>query len=308
MLPTRRRCARLAIAAALAFLVGSGGEALASSAAGPQDVASAQFARIPPRDVDAPSGSDLVARISGLSREERGAALVEQILRGNVPSFLRRLRPVAVSLPDAGGSPVRLVFWAMPDYLAVGSDEDFVRVPLGLAEALAVARELDCTLPTARMVDSIYRQAERKLAPQPMPAGPEMTSVTYFWQHNQTIARQLEGLPSGALVAGDKKDLVLTRRLAARPGRVAIYGWHRGDGDPIQPLSTVHGAGYADYSHGVRLVSSTVFVDGEPRSVFDLLEDPALVELLSDEGVDGNARRVLGGRETPAYERAALAR
>jgi len=79
--------------------------------------------------------------------------------------------------------------------------------------------------------DRIYRRAERKLDPQPMPAGPEMTSVGYFREHNRTIERQLEGLPPGALVAGDKKDLVLTRWLAERPGRVAIYGWHRGDGE-----------------------------------------------------------------------------
>ena len=50
------------------------------------------------------------------------------------------------------------------------------------------------------------------------------------------------------LTAGPRKDLVLTSRLWLDPGKVAIYGWHRARGAPIQPLSTVHGAGYADYS------------------------------------------------------------
>lgn len=40
-----------------------------------------------------------------------------------------------------------------------------------------------------------------------------------------------------ALLAGHKKDLVLTRRLVGRPDRVAIYDWHRLDGRPIHPLS-----------------------------------------------------------------------
>ena len=182
----------------------------------------------------------------------------------------------------------------MPDYLAVGSDEDFVRVPLGLDEALTVARRFGFTLPTRKIVNTIHSQAEARLDPKPMPAGAAMTSVAYLWAHNRTIEEQQRRLPSGTLVSGTKKDVVLTPRLASFPGRVAIYGWLRPDGAAIQPLSTVHGAWYADYSHGIRLVSDTVFVDGQARSVFDVLEDPAQAGLLSDEGPDPNARRLLG--------------
>ena len=121
-----------------------------------------------------------------------------------------------------------------------------------------------------------------------------MTSVAYFRAHDETIEEQLRSLPAGLLVSGAKKDLVITPRLAAHPGRVAIYGWLRPDGAAIQPLSTVHGAGYADYSHGIRLVSDTILVNGQARSVFDILEDPGLAGLLSDEGPDSNARRLLG--------------
>ena len=54
---------------------------------------------------------------------------------------------------------------------------------------------------------------------------------------------------------------------------------------PIQPLSTVHGMRYADYSHGVRLVSAIAFVDGEARQLLSLLEDPQAARVFSDEGV-----------------------
>ena len=180
--------------------------------------------------------------------------------------------------------------------LAVGSDDDFVRVPLGLEDALTVARRFGFTLPTRKMVDTIHRQAEAKLDPRPMSAGAAMTSVAYLRAHNETISGQQRGFLPGTLVSGTKKDIVLAPRLAALPDRVAIYGWLRPDGAAIQPLCTVHAAWYADYSHGIRLVSDTVFVDGQARSVFDLLEDPARAGLLSDEGVDRNARRLLEPR------------
>ena len=88
----------------------------------------------------------------------------------------------------------------------------------------------------------------------------------------------------GVLLAGHKKDLVLANRLSANRGRVAIYGWHRGNGDPIQPLSTVHGEYYADYSHGIRLVSRTAYVDGRPVDLRGLLTDSVYAALLNSDG------------------------
>ena len=78
--------------------------------------------------------------------------------------------------------------------------------------------------------------------------------------------------------------MVVTNLLARDEGRIAIYGWHRPNGAPIQPLSTVHGACYADYSHGIRLVSAMAIEDGVFRSVRDLLQDSRLANALSDEG------------------------
>jgi len=136
------------------------------------------------------------------------------------------------------------------------------------------------------MVDAIYLQAEIRLAPAPLPAGDEMRSTPYYVTHDRLIAAQRGAVaaPVDGLVAGHKKDLVLTDRLWSKLGRVAIYGWHKPDGTAIQPLSTVHGARYADYSHGVRLVSLVAFVDGVPRSLLDLLQDPRIASTLTGEG------------------------
>lgn len=174
----------------------------------------------------------------------------------------------------------------MPDYLAVGSDRDFVFVPMGLLAALDVARDIGFELPTSRIVDAIYEEAEVRLRPQPLPAGDQMRSTAYFVRHSEMISEQREAAlaPLGALTSGHKKDLVLTHRLWEIPGRVAIYGWHRASGTPIQPLSIVHGARYADYSHGIRLVSDIVYLDGVRRNIADVLGEPRLSRLLSNEG------------------------
>ena len=157
---------------------------------------------------------------------------------------------------------------------------------MNLHTAVAVAERFGFLLPTRKMVDAIYSQCVSRFAPQPLPAGPRMTSTEYYQMHNSLIDQQSRalGFAFGVLAAGHKKDVVVTNRLIARPGQIAIYGWHRGIGDPIQPLSTVHGAGYADYSHGIRLVSRLALVEGGLRPVIDILLDKAFANVLSDEG------------------------
>ena len=119
-----------------------------------------------------------------------------------------------------------------------------------------------------------------------MPAGDAMRSTEYFVRHDAMVSAQRGAahLPRDALTAGHKKDLVLTNALWRMPGRLALYGWHRAPSAPIQTLSLVHGERYADYSHGIRLVATTAFVDGHPHSIFELLADPRLSRALSDEG------------------------
>ena len=260
----------------------------------------ARLARaIPRRGGNASGAQAVMAGLSGLDGVMRDRELAREILAGNVPGFLRNLVPVTVNGQVPDGSPVSVTLCVTPDYLALGSDRDFVRVPLGLRAATRIGDAFNMLLPTPRMVDMIYRAAKLKVSPQPMTPGAQMTSTAYVLRHDQTIRAQREraGAAIGTLIAGQKKDVVLTSRLASHIGRVAIYGWHRGNGRPIQPLSTVHGAGYADYSHGVRLVSRTAFLNGKPVDLRDLLADPRYAGLLSTEGP-------IGG---PALRMAALA-
>jgi hypothetical protein len=241
---------------------------------------------IPARPASAPEGSDFAHTIATEASQQREAAVKEELLRGNVPHFLRELKPVTLTQTLADGRKVDATLCVMPDYLAVGDDRDYLRMPMNLHTAADVADGLGFVLPTRKMVDAIYRQADVHLRPQPMQPGPQMTSTDYFVRHNRSVTEQISAMnvPLGALISGNKKDVVLSNRLATRPDRIAIYGWHQPSGQPIQPLSTVHGAGYADYSHGIRLVSDTVYIEGKPASIRRVLQDPVLANLLSDEG------------------------
>ncbi len=228
------------------------------------------------------TGSAFFAGLGNAWGPARDAEVVAELARGNMPRALRNLQPVTFTGQDARGQATEITICVTPDYLALGSDKDYVRVPLGLPAASRIAGAFNMTLPTPKMVDAIYAQAAVRLSPKPMQAGPQMQSTDYLLRHNATIAGQLAG--RGGLIAGHKKDVVMASRMASAPGRVAIYGWHRSNGAPIQPVSTVHGAEYADYSHGVRLVSKTAYLNGKPVSLDELLASSRYAYLLNSDG------------------------
>jgi hypothetical protein len=234
---------------------------------------------IPPRPADAPSGSAFLKQIDSLSPKDREIAILREIGRGNVPPFLRDFVPIHVQIARHSAT-----YFVMPDYLSVGDDNDFFRLPMTPMTAQALADSFGCTLITRKISDDVYRQAPLRLTPLPLTENRE--SVQAFYQHHQAIEAQRvrAGKPLGTLTAGIKKDVVLSNRLLEQPHRVAIYGWHQSDGRPIQPLSIVHADSYVDYSHGVRLLSRLVIVDDHFMTVDELLKDRTLCALLSDEG------------------------
>jgi hypothetical protein len=237
---------------------------------------------IPARPADAPGGKAFFALIADLPATEREAAVLTQITQGNIPDFLRKFRTIRVSAVDDRGSRHTASYKVMPDYLAIGSDRDFVRIPMTPMTAQRIADRFGCVLPTSKIVEDIYRNAALKLEPRPLTL--EREAARTFLQHNALIEAQRRGKPLGLLIVGIKKDVVLTNRLQEKPNRVAIYGWHQLDGKPIQPLTIVHRDTYVDYSHGIRLVKQALLVDGKPTTVQEVLKDPHLCTLLSEEG------------------------
>ncbi|HEY3266311.1 MAG TPA: hypothetical protein VGM37_05250 [Armatimonadota bacterium] len=237
---------------------------------------------IPPAPANAEGGTAFMARIEAMPPAEREQAIGDAILRGNIPSFLRVFKTLETSCVDDRGRRHTATFSVAPDYLAVGTDTDWVRAPMTPMTAARIAAGFGCSLPTRRIVDIVDNCAEVRLEPKPLTQDRE--AVATFVQHNAIIEGQRAGKPLGALVCGIKKDVVLTGRLKENPRRVAIYGWRLPDGMPIQPLTTVHKDTYVDYSHGIRLIDRRITVDGIPRDMLDVLAAKHLWPLLSDEG------------------------
>jgi len=264
-------------------------------------LAQGQSLPLPEPAADAPAGSQFVQSVKALPSAQYDQEVCNQILAGNVPHFLRRLCPVTIT-NVAGGATKSAIFFVTPDYLAVGTDDDFFRTPMTPATAQRIADNLDCILPTPKMVDAIYGAAEVNLAPLPISPSAAMTTVPVFALHNEMVRTQrLESLPAhppGALVAGHQKDVVICPQLVGAPGKVAIYGWHRLNGAPIQPLYLGHTAAWVDYSQCIRLVQQSMILNGATTTVAQVLADPKLCDLLSDQGVVAQPRYHSGESQT----------
>lgn len=247
---------------------------------------------IPSRPTAAQSGSQFVQQVWSTAKTAREQWVQAEIAAGNLPEFLRRFVPVTVAI-TINSVPHTATFYVMPDYLAVGSNSDYVRFPMGPRTAQAIGDAFRCIMPTRKMVNDIYAAAAVKLAPHPYsPTVYNIESVEVFNLSNTTIEQQrtAAGATLGSLLGGTKKDVMITSQLASRPGKVAIYGWHQLSGQPIQPLYLGHEITYMDYSHGLRMVRQIMLVDGEPRYIQDVLKDPVLCQLISDEGAVNDPR------------------
>jgi hypothetical protein len=237
---------------------------------------------LPDRQLSAPGAADLYRQVASLKWDQREPIIEKEILSGNVPGFFRKFVRIETSLTDsATGKAIRAFYFVSPDYLSFGSSDNWARIPLTPMSAQRIADSLRCFLPTRKMVNDIYREAKVKLEPVPLFAFRD--SALVFWHHHLIIEGQRKG--RGGLIAGIKKDVVNTPKLAAdkHPNRVAIYGWHKPDGKPIQPLYLGHVNWYVDYSHGIRLVYRRINVQGKWMDYREVLDHAVYRKLLSDE-------------------------
>jgi hypothetical protein len=241
---------------------------------------------IPARDRQAETGSTFMERIAPLPKDVREDEIFKALSAGNLPDFLRNLVLLTTEISDATGTVHTVTYEVMPDYLSVGNDSDFCRIPMNPYTAQRLADAFGGSLLTSGVSDQIYNKAEVKLYPYNyIPVGDLNEQPGKFRDHNQQIEKQLAeaGGKHGQLTAGIKKDIILSGVLAGQPGKVVIYGWHLPGGKPVQPVYSGHAAHYVDYSHGIRLMNNQVILDGKPALLSDLLKDPVLYKLFSNE-------------------------
>lgn len=228
------------------------------------------------------TGAEFYRQAAGMKWKERDSFVVKEILSGNLPAFLKKFVPIKISgIDSASEKTIRITYYVSPDYLSVGTNDNWARVNITPMAAQKIADRLNCFLPTRKMVDDIYLASKVKMEPVPMYAFRDSTPTMY--QHHLIIEGQRKSRKG--LIAGIKKDVVISGKISRdpKPNRVAIYGWHKSDGKPIQPLYTGHVNWYVDYSQGIRLVYKKIKVNNKWMDYTDLLKENGLKHFLCDE-------------------------
>lgn len=250
--------------------------------ASPEQVNEVNLFNIPQRGSDAMTGSEFISQNINLGGAKREANIVKEICNGNIPDFLKTFVPITSGI---------ITYYVAPDYLSIGDNSDFVRMPMNPKSAKLIADQFGCALPTKKMVDDIYKNAAFKLNAKPFgpPYDHTMESTARFDWSNKQIQAQLTNMMVTSelgLVAGHKKDVVIGKPLLTRKNIVAIYGWFL-NGKAIQgpfPNYSSHDASYADYSHGIRLISRQVKVNDKYMDIYKVLNEPTLASLITDDG------------------------
>ena len=276
----------------------------------------AQTLNVPPRPAGAMTGRQFTNVIASTpspssSFSDRENWIFYQVINGNVPNWMRTLKPI-----NASYSGHTATYYVAPDYLAIGSDQDYFLMPTTPLLAQRLGERLGCTLPTRKMVGAIWTNAAVKLAPQTFnPGAPDfydILSLEVFGGENVAVRSkrdlQTNSQPFGALVGGDKKDVIISSLIYSNltggvPKPVVIYGWHQLSpyGVPIQGAVNVHEESYADYSHGTRLVQMNLTVDGGANTVTNVLTSATLAGLLSDETISPSFTIPLPRYTVPAF-------
>lgn len=231
------------------------------------------------------SVQSLLNKLSQLPVRQREDSLIYHMSNGWVPAYNFRFKKVSFEHRNASGKKYKISFWTSPDYLSIGTNENFIRMPLTPQAAQLLADQFHCVLPTTKMVDEIYKRASVKLPPIPLTENRD--SLFTFTKHHLRIQKQLQNKVPKGIVAGIKKDVVQSTSVlkSSKSNRVAIYGWHKLDGEPIQPLYTGHVDWYVDYSHGVRLIYEKMLIDNHIYFVKDALNNPELARSICNDSI-----------------------
>ena len=245
--------------------------------------------------LDLVKGLDADASLSKLPAREKVA--VETLVAGNVPTFLRTFVPIDLAFKGPSGTAHTGQVYVSPDFLAIGTDADFIRWPMTPIGAQQVVDAFGCTFVTTKVSDAIFNakgckqltmHSHTEWVKDPDPAktfGFLMRANAQYAEINKRIDADLG--KAGTLAAGHKKDVILHKFVAApdKPSKgrhpVIIYGCKFQGKFPFQdPFPGHHADDYEDYSHGIRLLSQQMLVDGKPKPVFEVLRDPELFGLL----------------------------
>lgn len=188
------------------------------------------------------------------------------------------------AVQKVSASKVDEAFWDEGNWSQVSYNGDVYLVsrdyiaPVGIGEALKLAKEHGYELPSPGLADAIWKAADMKVMPHPMSHDGSykgMNSDDIVNRHRGYIAAQVQekGGEGYKLIAGPYKEIAVD----PKSGKHGIYGWHIADGDipdfkkknpgvPVQAAVTPnlgahvvqdfpshHADDWRDYSQGARM-------------------------------------------------------
>ena len=102
-----------------------------------------RYLNLPERLESAIEGSEFVNQVAGLSATDREQAVVREILSGNIPSFSRKLKPIKV-IETVNAKSYEIIFYTTYDYIAIGSDQDYLYIPMTPSTGQYLADHMNC--------------------------------------------------------------------------------------------------------------------------------------------------------------------
>lgn len=203
----------------------------------------------------------------------------------------KNLVPVTIDGPNG----TKIILNVTNDYLKV----DNLRIPVAGQTGQKIADNFDMVLPTPKIVDAIYHNADAKIFTPPLSSGGKIGDRYYSGidvvrgkisdsdsslAYNQSIDKALEG-KDPKLVGGSMKELIQPQ---SSPNKLGIYGWFTPNGTPLQPANSPHDTiQHSEYGLGLRLVDKQATIvnpDGSTRKVNinELAKDPQFGKLITD--------------------------
>jgi hypothetical protein len=202
--------------------------------------------------------------------------------------------------------PYQAKLYVSGDGLRIGDSAGGVRINASHGLAQQIADELGVALPTAKLSDEIWAQAQVKLSPvtQPWSQDGTMAKTYRMIQQSQAVddAIAAAGGSGSELIADVGKDWINSARswVAGKEGKAVNYGWHGPSFSSqaatpagqrvIQMIGQAHSLGHVDYSQVVRLVDREVEIwggdlgGGTAMGIDQVVADPNLAGLVSHEG------------------------
>ncbi|MEO0814690.1 MAG: peptidoglycan-binding domain-containing protein, partial [Myxococcota bacterium] len=116
---------------------------------------------LPPRPDGAPGGQAFLDALATSENPEQ--AIIDAFLSGNVPDHMRQLVPFSVTRHG-----MEVEFYTLPDVIAIGSNDDYVAIPMWRQSAEVIAERTGTALPTPQMVYDRYEHADYRFVPHPL--------------------------------------------------------------------------------------------------------------------------------------------